>query len=137
MPMTALNINDAPQKPPSLDEMGSRYLHYCELRDVFADGVVVMNNALSYRKNAEDIKRRDSLQCAVNEINNRLDNLSGFESATAYYGLVARQVNAIPVPPMQKMITEGNDASQPRNEKQLPPCPDRAKGDNQEPPTYA
>ena len=77
MPMTALNINDAPKNPPSLDEMGSRYLHYCELRDVFADGVVVMNNTLSYHKNAADIKRRDSLQCAVNEINNRLDNLSG------------------------------------------------------------
>jgi hypothetical protein len=135
--MTALNINEAPKKPPSLDEVGTRYAHYCELRDVFADGVVVMNNALSYHKNAEDLKRRDSLQCAVNEINNRLDNLSGFESATAYYGSVARQVNAIPVPPIQKRLTEGNDASQPRNEKQLPPCPDRAKGDNQEPPTYA
>jgi hypothetical protein len=133
--MTALNINDAPKKPPSLDEMGSRYSHYAELRDIFADGVVVMNNALSYHKNAEDIKRRDSLQCAVNEINNRLDTLSGFESATAYYGSVARQVNAIPVPPM---LTEGKtDASQPRNEKPLPPCPDRTKGDNQEPPAYA
>ena len=135
--MTALNINDAPKKPPSLDEMGSRYSHYAELRDIFADGVVVMNNALSYHKNAEDIKRRDSLQCAVNEINNRLDTLSGFESSTAYYGSVARQVNAIPVPPMQKKLTEGSDASQPRNEKQLPPCPNRTKGDNQEPPTYA
>ena len=135
--MTALNINDAPKKPPSLDEMGSRYLHYCELRDVFADGVVVMNNALSYHKNAEDLKRRDSLQCAVNEINNRLDNLSGFESATAYYGSVARQVNAIPVPPMQKKLTEGKtDASQPRNEKQLSPRPCRTKGDNEEPPAY-
>jgi hypothetical protein len=105
--MTALNINDAPKKPPSLDEMGSRYSHYAELRDIFADGVVVMNNALSYHKNAEDIKRRDSLQCAVNEINNRLDTLSDFESSTAYYGPVARQVNAIPVPPMQKKLTEG------------------------------
>ena len=134
--MTALNINDAPKKPPSLDEMGSRYSHYAELRDIFADGVVVMNNALSYHKNAEDIKRRDSLQCAVNEINNRLDSLSGFESATAYYGSIARQVNAIPVPPM--LLTEGKtDASQPRNEKSLPPCPDRTKGDNQEPPAYA
>ena len=52
--MTALNMNDAPKKPPSLDENGTRYAHYCELRDVFADGVVVMNNALSYHKNAED-----------------------------------------------------------------------------------
>ena len=133
--MTALNGNDAPKKL-SLDEVGSRYSHYAELRDVFAEGVVVMNNALSYHQNTEDLKRRDSLQCAVNEINNRLDNLSGFESATAYYGSVARQVNAIPVPPMQ--LTEGKtDASQPRNEKQLPPCPDRAKGDNQEPPAYS
>ena len=135
--MTALNMNDAPKKPPSLDEMGSRYSHYAELRDIFADGVVVMNNALAYHKNAEDIKRRDSLQCAVNEINNRLDNLSGFESATAYYGSVARQVNAIPVPPIQKRLTEDTtDASQPRNEKQLPPCPDRTTGYNQEPPAY-
>ena len=135
--MTALNMNDAPKKPPSLDEVGTRYAHYCELRDVFADGVVVMNNALSYHKNTEDTKRRDSLQCAVNEINNRLDTLSGFESATAYYGSVARQVNAIPVPPIQKRLMEGKtDAPQPRNEKQLPPCPDRAKGDNQEPPAY-
>ena len=134
--MTALNINEAPKNRRVLMRVGSRYSHYCELRDVFADGVVVMNNALTYHKNAEDIKRRDSLQCAVNEINNRLDNLSGFESATAYYGSVARQVNAIPVPPMQ--LTEGKtDASQPRNEKQLPPCPDRTKGDNQEPPAYA
>ena len=134
--MTALNINEAPKKPPSLDEVGSRYSHYCELRDIFADGVVVMNNALSYHKNAEDLKRRDSLQCAVNEINNRLDNLSGFESATAYYGAVARQVNAIPVPPMQKQLKGETDASQSRNEKPLPPHPDRTKGNNQEPPAY-
>jgi hypothetical protein len=136
--MTALNLNELPKKPPSLDELGSRYSHYCELRDIFADGVVVMNNALNYHKNAEDLKRRDSLQCAVNEINNRLDNLSGFEGATAYYGSLAREVNAIPVPPMQKMITEGKkDASQPRNEKPLPPCPKRHPSDNQEPPAYA
>ena len=129
-------MNEPPKKSPSLDEVGTRYSHYCELRDIFADGVVVMNNALSYHKNAEDLKRRDSLQCAVNEINNRLDNLSGFESATAYYGSIAREINAIPVPPMQKKLTEGSDASQPRNEKPLPPCPDRTKGDNQEPPAY-
>jgi hypothetical protein len=135
--MTALNMNDAPKKPPSLTEVGTRYAHYCELRDIFADGVVVMNNALSYHKNAEDLKRRDSLQCAVNEINNRLDNLSGFEGATTYYGSLAREINAIPVPPMQKQLKGGTDASQPRNEKQLPPCPDRTKGDNQEPPAYA
>jgi hypothetical protein len=134
--MTTLNMNEKP-KPPSLDEVGTRYNHYCELRDIFADGVVVMNNALSYHKNAEDLKRRDSLQCAVNEINNRLDNLSGFDGATAYYGSLAREVNAIPVPPMQKQLKGETDASQPRNEKPLPPCPDRTKGDNQEPPMYA
>jgi len=135
--MTALNMNEAPKKPPSLDELGSRYSHYCELRDIFADGVVVMNNALSYHKNAEDLKRRDSLQCAVNEINNRLDNLSGFEGETAYYGAIAREINAIPVPPMQKQLKGETDAAQPRNEKSLPPCPDRTKGDSQEPPMYA
>jgi hypothetical protein len=134
--MTALNLNDAPKKPPSLDELGSRYSHYCELRDIFADGVVVMNNALSYHKNTEDLKRRDSLQHAVNEINNRLDNLSGFEGATSYYGPLAREINSIPVPPMQKQLKGENDAAQSRNEKQLPPCPDRTKGDNQEPPAY-
>src|SRR5271156_2969944 len=121
--MTALNMNDAPKKPPSLDELGTRYTHYAELRDVFADGVVVMNNALSYHQNAEDLKRRDSLQCAVNEINNRLDNLSGFEGATAYYGALAREINKIPVPAM-KQLTEGKDEStKPRDEKPLPPCP--------------
>jgi hypothetical protein len=124
-------------KLPSLNETGPRYQHYCELRDIFADGVVVMNNALSYHKNTEDLKRRDSLQCAVNEINNRLDNLSGFEGATAYYGPLAREINAIPVPPMHKQLKGENDASQPKNEKQLPPRPDRTKGDNQEPPAYA
>src|ERR1700684_3237339 len=119
--MTALNMNEAPKNPPSLAELGSRYSHYCELRDIFADGVVVMNNALSYHKNTEDLKRRDSLQCAVNEINNRLNNLSGFEGATANYGSLAGEINAIPVPPMQKRLTEGKiDASQPRNEKPLP-----------------
>jgi hypothetical protein len=129
-------MSEKPSKP-SLEETGSRYSHYVELRDIFAEGVVVMNNALSFHKNAEDLKRRDSLQCAVNEINNRLDNLSGFDGATAYYGSLAREVNAIPVPPMQKQLKGENDAAQPRNEKQLPPCPDRTKGDNQEPPMYA
>src|SRR5271156_6665422 len=130
--MTALNMNDAPKKPPSLDELGTRYTHYAELRDVFADGVVVMDNALFYHKNAEDLKRRDSLQCAVNEINNRLDNLSGFEGATAYYGSLAREINKIPVPAMK--LLEGKDETKPRDEKPLPPCPKRNPGDYKEPP---
>ena len=104
-------MNEPPKKSPSLDEVGTRYSHYCELRDIFADGVVVMNNALSYHKNTEDLKRRDSLQCAVNEINNRLDNLAGFEAATAYYGALAREINAIPVPLMQKQLKGENDAA--------------------------
>lgn len=100
-------MNEPPKKSPSLDEVGTRYSHYCELRDIFADGVVVMNNALSYHKNTEDLKRRDSLQCAVNEINNRLDNLAGFDAATAYYGALAREINAIPVPPITEKTNGG------------------------------
>jgi hypothetical protein len=134
--MIETKMNDTPKKPPSLDELGTRYTHYAELRDVFADGVVVMNNALSYHKNAEDLKRRDSLQCAVNEINNRLDNLSGFEGATAYYGALAREINKIPVPAMKQLKGKENELENPEI-KPLPPCPKRHPSDHKEPPDYA
>ena len=133
--MTDHKFASPPSRLPDLREVGSRYSHYTELRDVFADGVEVIKQALKYHESASDRERLISLQHAVKEIEGRLATLSDFNDLAVSWGKLGREIDSIQVM-SKKQLTEGNDASQPRNEKQLPPCPDRTKSDNQEPPAY-
>ena len=135
--MTALNINEPPKKLPDLREVGTRYAHYAELRDVFADGVEVVKSALKYHESASDRERLISLQHAVKEIEGRLATLSNFDDLAVSWGKLGREIDAIQVM-SQKQLTGGeNESKKPRNEKQLPPCPKSHPSDNQEPPMYA
>ena len=134
--MTDPRFASPPSRLPDLREIGSRYSHYAELRDVFADGVEVVKSALKYHESASDRERLISLQHAVKEIEGRMATLSNFDDIAVSWGKLGREIDGIQVM-SKKQLTEGKtDAAQPRNEKQLPPCPDRTKGDNQEPPAY-
>jgi hypothetical protein len=117
-------MTETKPKIPTLDDLGTRYQHYQELRELFAEGVEILNNALSYCKNKPDEERKASLQHAVNEISNRMEILSGFEGAMGRYGNIAKEINAIE---RQKLLTEGSDGSEESKklEKSLPSCPNR------------
>jgi hypothetical protein len=128
-------MNDKP-KLPDLREVGSRYSHYMELREVFADGVEVVKSALKYHESAADKERLISLQHAVKEIDGRVETLANFAELAVSWGKLGREIDAIQVM-SRKQLTEGeNESKKPRNEKSLPPCPKRHPSDNQEPPAY-
>jgi hypothetical protein len=133
--MTDPKFASPPPRLPDLREIGSRYSHYAELRDVFADGVEVVKSALKYHESASDRERLVSLQHAVKEIEGRLATLSNFDDIAVSWGRLGREIDGIQVM-SKKQLTEGIDAAQPRNEKSLPPCPKRHPNDNQEPPAY-
>jgi hypothetical protein len=133
--MTDPKFASPPPRLPDLREVGTRYAHYCELLDVFANGVEVVKQALRYHESASDRERLISLQHAVKEIEGRLATLSNFDDLAVSWGKLGREIDGIQVM-SKKQLMEGNDAAQPRNEKQLPSGPKRHSNDNQEPPAY-
>ncbi len=96
----------------SLDDVGRRYDHYMELREIFAEGVEIIKNSQRINKNETNALRQKSLQHAVDEIDNRLEILSGYNGAMGRYGVVGKEIEAIP------RLTEGSNAKQEREIQQ-------------------
>ena len=133
-----LMLGDKP-KILSLDDAGTRYEHYRELRDLFADGVEVVKTAMTYQPDNTMNKRRlESLQHAINEIDHRLEVLAGYEDQASRWSKFGRELDSIK-PNVTKQLSEGSNVpNESKSEvKPLPPCPNRTIEDNQEPPDYS
>jgi hypothetical protein len=61
---------------PDLLEMGTRWQHYVELRDLFADGIEIIKRMTI--KSSADAVKRVKLEAAVELLNARLNLLSDF-----------------------------------------------------------
>ena len=78
----------------NLDDQGTRFDHYMELKEVFMLGIDVIDRMNSSFVSDADRVTKIKLQNAVEVINKRLDYLSDFTEKTHYYGDLAREVNA-------------------------------------------
>jgi hypothetical protein len=93
----------------SLDDAGTRYQHYQELREIFSEGVEMLKGMQACHKGESESKRQASLQNAVNEIDNRISVLAGYEERMSRWGKIATAIDAIPVKAIvaQQLLTEG------------------------------
>src|SRR5271165_1991118 len=71
-----------------LDGVGTRFEHYNELREVFAEGIEILTTTLSAHKSASDVIKLAELKAAEKMIVKRLEVLSGYERKTVYSGVL-------------------------------------------------
>jgi hypothetical protein len=132
-------LGDKP-KVITLADLGTRYDHYAELREIFADGVEVVKQAIIYQPMNEMNKRRlESLQHAVNEIDRRIEVLSGYEEHSARWSKFGRELDSIK-PIQTALLTEGFDVVpqvESKEVKPIPPCPNRTGEDYEAPNGYS
>ena len=126
-----LMLGDKP-KILSLDDTGTMYEHYRELRDLFADGVDVVKTAMTYQHDNKMNKRRlESLQHAVNEIDHRIEVLSGYDEHANRWSKFGRELDSIK-PNVTVLLSEGSNVQNPEVKPEitpLPPCPNRNRTD--------
>jgi hypothetical protein len=88
-------------------QVGTRYSHYLELREAFAEGVQIMKNALEYHSSDADKLRLQNLQIAVNYIDKRIEFLSEYDKHASQFSAFARDLNSIPpAPPPNRRLPE-------------------------------
>jgi hypothetical protein len=127
-----------PPKIMRLEEVGTRYDHYMELKEIFADGVEIVKGALSIHSTVADRARLISLQNAVQEIENRLEVLSGYREKMTRWGTLGTTIDAIPVHKDGLLSTQIPEGSNVKPEvKPNYPNPFRNRKDSQGPPDFA
>lgn len=80
-----------------LFQQGSRYDHYMELKETFATGVQILENALKVEDNTTSRQNLVKLTNAVALIEARVNYLTDFNQATSQFGSLAKEIRAIPV----------------------------------------
>lgn len=78
---------------PNLRELGTRYDHYMELKEVFLLGMDVIERMNQSFVSDADRVTKLKLSYAVEMINKRLDYLSDFVDKTSHWSSIAREVN--------------------------------------------
>lgn len=101
----------------NLQEVGTRYDHYMELREVFMDGIDVITRMNPNFVSEHDKNVKVKLQNAVEMITRRIDNLSDFADKTANYGDLARQVRLAGIH-RPKLIEGASNENQPQDTRQ-------------------
>ena len=122
----------------TLDDVGTRYNHYMELRELFSEGIEALKQTMTYQPNNEVGKRRvESLQHAVNEIDHRIEVLAGYADHAHRWSKFGRELDSIK--PNVTVLSEGSNVQNPEVKpeiKPLPPCPNRNSEDNETPTDY-
>jgi hypothetical protein len=113
------------KKVINLDDIGRRFDHYMELREIFAEGVEILKNSLAVGHNLTSVVRMESLQCAVEEIDGRLNTLSGFIRFTDRWSKLAKEINDIPRTNLLSEGSNGKPEDKQEKFKPIPPCPNR------------
>ena len=91
----------------NLQEKGTRYDHYMELREVFMDGIDVLSRMNPSFVSEHDKGVKVKLQNAVEMITRRIDNLSDFADKTTSYSDLARQIKLVGKH-VTPLLTEGS-----------------------------
>lgn len=80
-----------------LDETGTRFQHYSELRELFADGIEILTKCLPAHRSPGDDEKLKKLKAAEELIAKRLELLSGFERQTVWNAKLPSTLRAIEV----------------------------------------
>jgi hypothetical protein len=80
-----------------LDEVGTRFDHYSELREVFADGIEIMTNMRAEHRSAADVIKLAELKAAEKLIAKRLEVLSGYERKTVYNATLPSTIRQVEI----------------------------------------
>lgn len=83
---------DSSGKKLNLNDKGTRYDHYQELREVFMDGIDVLNRMNQSFVSEHDKIVKVKLLNAVEMITRRMNNLSDFVDKTGLYSSLAREI---------------------------------------------
>jgi hypothetical protein len=107
-------------KPVKLEltEEGTRFDHYMELRDTFAEAVVSLENSLKLEDNLTTRENVKKLQSAVNLIEARVNFLSDFARLTTRYSSLGQAIDAIP-PHRDMQIAEVSESTRQECEAEL------------------
>jgi hypothetical protein len=108
---------DKPVKLELTDE-GTRFDHYMELRDTFAEAVVSLENSLKAEENLTTRENIKKLQSAVNLIEARVNFLSDFNRLTTRYSVWGRNLDAIE-PHRAPQIAEVSESTRRECEEEL------------------
>jgi len=100
---------DSVASRPSLKEVGTRYDHYMELKEIFLLGIDVIDRMSSMHRSDADKRTKVKLENAVEVINKRLNYLSNFVEETDGYSKLARDIRAAGIhkTPPQLLLTTG------------------------------
>lgn len=97
------------EKRYPLDETGSRFQHYSELREVFADGIEIMTNMRAEHRSAADVIKLAELKAAEKLIARRLELLSGYEHKTTYNATLPSTIRGVEMDrQMAKLLLKGD-----------------------------
>ena len=121
----------------TLDDVGTRYNHYQELRELFSEGIEVVKQTMTHQPNNDRSKKRmESLQHAFNEIDHRIEVLAGYADYAHRWSKFGRELDSIE--PHKTDLLEGSNVPEVKQEQDrpLPPCPKRDSEDRQEPYDY-
>jgi len=108
---------DSVGKKLNLQETGTRYDHYMELREVFMDGIDVLTRMNQSFISEADKAVKIKLTNAVEMITRRLDNLSDFADKTTTYSDLARQIRLAGIH-RAPQLTEGSNVEPQSSNKQ-------------------
>jgi len=105
----------------NLQEKGTRYDHYMELREVFMEGIDVLTHMNQSFLSEADKTVRLKLTHAVEMITRRIDNLSDFADKTTSYSDLARQIKLVGkhvTPQLTTSLPEGSNVEPTSSNKQ-------------------
>ena len=92
-----------------LDGLGSRFSHYNELKELFADGIEIMTNMRAEHRSASDAVKLAELKAAEKMISKRLEVLSGWERKTVYSGTLPTTIRQIEIDRLRNnLLLKGN-----------------------------
>lgn len=83
------------EKKLDLTEVGTRYDHYMELKEVFMAGVDIIDNMSNAHKTDGDKALRVKLSNAVAVIDHRLCYLADFNAKTAFWEKLPKEIREI------------------------------------------
>ena len=92
-----------------LDGVGTRFDHYSELREVFADGIEIMTNRRAEHRSTADVIKLAELKAAEKLIAKRLEVLSGYEREMVYNATLPSTIRQVEIERLRaKLLLKGN-----------------------------
>jgi hypothetical protein len=101
------------EKMLPLDGLGTRFDHYSELREVFADGIEILTNMRPEHRSVADVIKLAELKAAEKLIAKRLEVLAGYERKMMYNAALPSTIRQVEIERQRAklLLKEGTDAN--------------------------